>query len=431
MPKVKGTPNVKFNLFDKRAAETYIHLFFHYSQGRLKMATGHKVRTAFWDWEKQRAKLDRRYPEHSDINNDLDKLTHHVKEAYRENGIGQISPEALKDEVEYRMEWKPRPIDPRLNATLLDYAKKYCDQREAQPNANKGTIKTLRKIQHMLEAYAAERGRKLRFNEITLDFFHDFKAWMFAAPRSYNSNYVGKVFGFVRSFMNAAKYEGLHTNEVFHLFKVDAEEVTKIALSFAELEHLYHMDLSENKRLEKVRDLFLVGAYTGLRFSDFSRISPEHIIERAGKTWVKILTMKTAKTVTIPMFPILGAILEKYNFKVPTISGQKLNDYLKELGRLAGFTQKIMVVDSRGGTPKEVEQERWELLSSHVARRSFATNFIKHGIPAVDIMPITGHTSEAQFKKYIAIDADTRADMFAKRAAEIPMLKEPKLKVVS
>ena len=134
--------------------------------------------------------------------------------------------------------------------------------------------------------------------------------------------------------MRDAKRRGFHSNDAFETFKIAKEKTTKIALSFGELEKLFSLDLSGNQRLERVRDLFLIGAFSGLRFSDFSRLRPEHIAKVEGEKMIAITTQKTGEQVFIPLFPILEILLEKYDFAVPTISGQKMNDYLKELGQV-------------------------------------------------------------------------------------------------
>jgi len=158
-----------------------------------------------------------------------------------------------------------------------------------------------------------------------------------------------------------------------------------------------------------VRDLFLIGCYSGLRFSDFSRLSPEHIKAVDGGKMIEIDTQKTGEKVFIPLFPILETLLQKYAFVVPKISGQKMNDYLKELGQLAGMDGRLLVRNSAGGNRREMEVAKWEKLTTHVARRSFATNAYKATVPVKYIMAVTGHKTEKEFYKYIRLRADEHA----------------------
>jgi integrase len=267
----------------------------------------------------------------------------------------------------------------------------------------------------LLKTYASERKGNLEYDDINLVFFNDFKSWLFAPPRLHSINYAAKVMAVVRQFMRAAQDEKLHSNTTYQdkKFKIGKIKTSKIVLSFEELEALYRLDLSNNTRLERVRDLFLIGAYTGLRFSDFTRIEPEHIEQAEGQSIINITTLKTGAMVSIPLFPIPLALLQKYNFSAPTISNQKMNDYLKELGKMAGMTGKLILTGSKGGKREDTTLEKWEKLTTHVARRSFATNFYRAGIPVIVLMQITGHTTEQQFMQYIAIKGKDNALHFA------------------
>lgn len=429
MPKVKGTPAVRFILQSTKEPKTpsYVFLYFYYKDKRLKYSTGEKVCPEAWS--KGRAVVNRKYPENLDVNLRLNRLEELTITIYRETE-GQIEPDAFRRELDYRMGYAVRPGNEKKKIpSLLEFIEIALAERAKQPYANRRTLTSVARIQKHLTTYAKEKGCLLHFEEITQAFFHDFKAWLFATPRSLQTNYVHKLFSTLKMFMRDAKRRGYHTNDIFEVFSIKKEKTTKIVLSFDELETLYRIDLSQNPRLEKVRDLFLIGAYSGLRFSDFSRLRPEHIQTIEGQKMISITTQKTGEEVFIPLFAILDALLQKYAFAVPRISGQKMNDYLKELGQIAGFDEKILVTNTAGGKRQENEMERWQKLTTHVARRSFATNFYRAGLPAFKIMKITGHQTEQAFRQYICIDAKMAAMDFAKEAARV--MKQPGLKVAT
>ena len=161
-----------------------------------------------------------------------------------------------------------------------------------------------------------------------------------------------------------------------------------IYLKEDELQRLYDLDLSANKRLESVRDLFLIGAYTGLRFSDFTRLKPENITN-GGRT-LAIETQKVKGTPVIPLNPNARAIFNKYGCLLPrAISNQKFNEYLKEVAQLVEFTEKVQTTRTQGGKRTTTTSEKWQLVRSHTARRSFATNAILAGLAPGDVMKIT------------------------------------------
>ena len=110
MPKINGTPKVRFNLLDRKAAETYVFAFFHYRGGqRLKYSAGEKVRPIFWDDDHQRLRLDKRHPEHSDINITLNNLEITILQVFRDFNKGEISPADFRKELDYRLGYVPRP----------------------------------------------------------------------------------------------------------------------------------------------------------------------------------------------------------------------------------------------------------------------------------------------------------------------------------
>ena len=163
---------------------------------------------------------------------------------------------------------------------------------------------------------------------------------------------------------------------------------------------LYRHNFKANKKLEQVRDLFVFGAFVGLRFSDYSDIKPEHIIKVDGDTFIKMHTKKTGEIVVIPCNPIVLEIFNKYNHNpnsLPkSLSNQKFNDYIKDACKAAEFTDK-------GRLQSRPDLELWQCVSSHTARRSLATNLYLDQYPVHEIMKMTGHKTEKSFLMYIKV----------------------------
>jgi integrase len=163
-----------------------------------------------------------------------------------------------------------------------------------------------------------------------------------------------------------------------------------------------------------------VGAWTGLRFGDFTTIRPEQI---AGDR-IRIRTKKTGEAVTIPLHPFVRAILEKYGNALPrAISNQKMNAYLREFaGMVPCLQQRASVSSTVGGVRRYVTKAKAELITTHTARRSFATNFYRIGVPTRSIMAITGHRTEQAFRLYIRLNADEHADILQGYMDKFPPL---------
>lgn len=163
------------------------------------------------------------------------------------------------------------------------------------------------------------------------------------------------------------------------------------------------------------RDLFIVGCYTGLRFSDFSQLKKENI--RNGM--ISLRTQKTGELVAIPVHPVIEDIITKYKRQYssglpPTIDNYLMNRYLKIIGERAGFTEFHTIKKTRGGKKVEDTFKKFELMTTHTARRSFATNLFLQEFPAISIMKITGHRSEKNFMNYIKMTPHQNAEKLRK-----------------
>jgi len=423
MPKVIGTPKPRFNLTYKKRKHSTIVCIFRYKRNRktatLKYSPGEKVEVKYWDVEAGRAKFNRKYQdEYVELNRRLNEVENLIIDIWKQYKNNPLSPSEFRDELDYRRGIKERPKnDGPETPPLLAFLDEYLKEREEAKDYKQGTWKILQTWANHLQEYAQEEAPGLDYSAIDWNFFHSFKNWLYSEPRSHSQNYAAKGIDVIKQFMAEAERRRYHSNQTYQEFKIAKEKTVKFALTFEELETLYNLELSENERLEKVRDLFLIGAYTGLRFSDFTSVRPEHISEEDGQHFLTVTTKKTGQNVTIPLFPEAEALLRKYDFQTPKISNQKANDYLKELGKLAGLDTPLAIVRTVGGKRQETIKLQWEKLTTHVARRSFATNFYLLGIPALMLMKITGHTTETQFMNYIAVDGKRNARELAKEVA--------------
>ncbi|WP_336516025.1 site-specific integrase [Pollutibacter soli] len=260
------------------------------------------------------------------------------------------------------------------------------------------TVRTYKTTLGHLKAFAAAKKYPINFESINLDFYHKFTKYL--EGQGLNKNSIGKNIKNVKTFMNKSFNLGLtknqeHKKEDFHVFNEPADS---IYLTESDIEKLYKFDFSNNKRLEQVRDLFVFGCYVGMRFSDFSEIKKENVFKHKGRDFLQVRTQKTGELVTVPCHKIVLEIFKKYernpNRLPKSVSNQKFNDYIKEACRLAGLTDKGRVENSP-------EIELWEKVSSHTARRSFATNTYLKGVSSYTIMRITGHKTEKSFLRYI------------------------------
>lgn len=408
-------PNVNFYLKEPDAnAETLVSLHFAFNKKRLVYSTGFKILPRFWNKDKQRAVASKQFPQYPELNAYLERLSHETLNLYRrflnEGKIPSVA--QLKDELDLFTHRKAAAGE----TSLFGFIEQFISERESLPAFSSGIIFTYSRTYKHLRAFSKKRRRELDFQDIDLEFFNDFQKYLYAPPVSYSQNTAHKVIKTLKTIMNQATERGLNKNLAFksRYFSIQQKDVDSIYLTTAELTRLYSIRLENLPRLEKVRDLFLIGAFTGLRFSDFTNIKPENIRTIDGVKVIQITTIKTGEPVTVPVHPVVDDIFKKHGGKPPKpLSNQKMNDYLKELAQLAGFDEPVILSKDKGGKRFDKQVSKWELVTTHTARRSFATNAFKEGVPAISLMKITGHRTETAFMKYIKISKEENAVLIA------------------
>jgi integrase len=391
----------------------FIQLSFRYGipSKRLKYNIGKGIDIKQWDATKQRAKVTRTTPQLSSLNTDLNKLEHDVLKIFNTYEINEqsLSIDQFKKELDIALGKTERQFkDTSFFAFIEDFIK---NRKESLTFAKESIAKYNQVYKH-LKNYAKAKRKKVDFENINLDFFDDFTKYLYS--KQYAQNNCQKIITTIKTILNDATERGFNKNYAFKSkkFTISQEDVNNIYLSESELENMYRLDLSNNTRLERVRDLFIIGSYTGLRFSDLSTFNSDNIVKRGDNELLIIKTQKTGKDVAIPLHPFVKEILVKYEGTPPrALTNQKMNDYLKEVAQLAELKETVFKSITKGGKRIEVRHEKWELVTTHTARRSFATNAFKRGIPSISIMRITGHSTEKAFMKYIKIDNEENAIM--------------------
>jgi len=298
---------------------------------------------------------------------------------------------------------KNEKLIPKKN--LLEFIEELINSSTKSPNTIKNYKQTLTK----LIEYKSLSKTELTFENIDLTFYENFMKYCF--KKNFSTNTIGGLIKNIKVFMNEAFDRKLTTNTEYknRKFKTLDEDTDNIYLSIKEIEKLYRLDLSKNTRLDKVRDMFIISCYTGLRYSDLIQLNNDNLI--SNKTIIKIRTEKTREPVEIPLHPYIRNILLKHN-GIPdyNISNQKMNEYLKELGEIAELDNKVIISATKGGQKQNNRYKKYEMITVHTARRSFATNAFVMNIPSISIMKITGHKTEKSFLKYIKISQSENAN---------------------
>ena len=286
----------------------------------------------------------------------------------------------------------PSKEDKSVDNLFLTYFYKWASLETTKSRYNRFKIYT----HNLLSEYFGKK--QPTFNDINYTFCEDFIEWMSA--RGLCANTRGSHVKFVKAAMNEAYKNKLHTNEDFRSFRKEVEQVDAVYLTNDEVTKVAQLPLCGSYAI--ARDLFILGCHTGMRFSDYSRLSMNDISDGV----IHFITQKCKAPVDIPAHPRVLEILKRYGGTAPKISGQKFNAYIKIVCKEAGINESMLVRKSG----KHIRCEKWELVSSHTARRTGLTNMYKAGIPIYRCMMISGHKTEAVFMTYLRITQQENAE---------------------
>jgi integrase len=262
-------------------------------------------------------------------------------------------------------------------------------------------------------------------SDIDVDFYNEFRDY--GLENEYSLCTINKYFSAIKTMCNYAyAHHGIQLSHRYSLIKMKANRMPVVYLTMDELKLIGNLESRQlGSRLDNVRDWLLISCLTGQRISDFMKFSTDNIREVDGIKLMDIFQEKGKKSVTIPILDQVIEIMKKHNGGFPKqLSDQKYNDYVKEVVKLAGIDEVIY-----GGVIKVIPVKRkrkvmgdypkYELISSHVGRRSFATNFYGR-MKTPLIMNITGHVKESTFLSYIG---KTSKDTAIEAAREFKKLK--------
>ena len=224
----------------------------------------------------------------------------------------------------------------------------------------------------------------------------------------YAVNYQGSVISRLKSVMSEGYKLKYHTNADYHQFTRRSEQPDTIYLTKKELDALWELELKDPME-QRVRDLFLIGCYTAMRFSDYSRITMENI--KGG--YIYSTQKKTAGSVIVPASPRVLAILKRNGGAAPAVNQIVFNREIKTVCCRAKINEKVEVTKSKGDRHVTELQPKYKLVSSHTARRTGCTLMYQSGVPASRVMLISGHKSESAFMRYIRTGKEENARAMA------------------
>lgn len=388
--------NISYYIKPNSKGRTMVYATITFKSERIRLSTGINISVSSWDKRRQRIKASEL--SHEKLNQRLDVISSMLTQVYNDMQAESyiVRAEKYKERCISAIQEKQRGD----GGLVAQYYYKWATTDTLKKKSTRQNITSY----NLFREYA---GSFKTFEQIDYLFISNFIEWL--TSRGYATNYIGSQLKNLKAVMNKAYKEGLHNNKDYQHFEKMSEKVLSIYLNEKDIEKLINVELS--KEDNPYRDMFMIGYYTAMRFSDYSRLSLSDI--RDGMI-NKFKTQKTGAEVTIPAHPRLVEILNRYDGSSPRINHITFNKRIKEICRLAKIDDLVKRSVTKGGVRQTTQYEKWELVSSHTARRSGATNMYKCGIPPHDIMMITGHTTEKMLMKYICITDEENAQRLAK-----------------
>jgi len=274
---------------------------------------------------------------------------------------------------------------------------------------SRGMIRIYNVVKERLLAFQKYRKKSITFDSFDFNFYEDLVNYLTyehtqrgrkVVLRGLKRNSVGTTIKQLRIFLRDRTRRKIIPAIDLTDFNILDEEADAIYLTVAGIRALYQVDLSSHPGWRRFRDMFVLGCFTGLRFSDYSGIKPEDI--RKGMLYKK--QSKSDHWVVIPLRAEAHDILiNRFNKQVPKTTYEELNRHIKKFGLLAGINTPIKASHKKGNQDIVTTKPKYAWITSRTCRRSFCTNEFLAGTPPELIMKISGHKSLKDFYKYIRI----------------------------
>ena len=391
--------NVRYNLLKKKNT-SYILLCISYDGKRLQTSINEKIDSNKWSKLKQRVKIS--CTEAFNINSYLDKIEAIAKKIYYKCKMEGYSP--TKDGLKVMIFSKLNGSNKKLS--FYEFVEEFTEL--SKNTKKKETIDDYNYTIKSLKEFEKYKRRRIDWDTLDMKFYDAYMDYQYNVKGN-SQNLFGKRIKHIKTFLNAAYESGNNKHLMYKGFKRLQFDTDTIYLNEQEIDKMYILDLSKNKRLERIRDLFIVECLTGVRYGDLMKITKEYIF----KDSIKIKVSKTGQVLHTLLLPTTKKILKKYNFILPKISNSNYNKYIKEVGEIACINQTLTQESYRSGKAVSFKRKKYQLITTHTARRSFATNMYKRKYSPVQIMSITGHKKESTFLKYIRITNEESVRMIS------------------
>ena len=317
----------------------------------------------------------------------------HIRMEEKE-GEGVYSKEGIEAAIDYAINGKVEAkVEKPTTPTFYQYFEEFANRDTPQKRQRRNSLKLIRDC--MGDAYD--------WKDIDTAFY--FRLVQKLKDKDYSVNYIGSVIKKLKTVMSEGYKLKYHANEDYHQFKSPMEQASTVWLTPKEVERILALQLADETE-RKVQDLFTLGYFTAMRYSDYSRLTLDNI--KDGKIY--LAQRKTAGTVVIPASPKVVAVLKRNGGGAPRLTQEEFNRTIKVLAMKAKVDEKVLVVRSKGNGHTEEFVEKWTQIASHSCRRSAITALHLSGVPLHQLQLISGHRDLQSLQRYLRMTKEENAE---------------------
>ena len=280
-----------------------------------------------------------------------------------------------------------------ISDDVIELYSKFLKEKKEQGTVTARTLQKYNVVFSKYKSFCNKQSKSHKIKDLDDDFYVAFLAYLRHKDKL-NNNTLSRYLTFFKTFVIWCNRKGFDVNNDYTNVSVKKYQSDDVALNSKEVEILENADLNGSD--EKARDLFLIGVYSGQRFSDYSvferaDIQGEFIIKRSEKTESHSI---------IPLHDKLKNLLHKYDWRLPKISSQKFNVRIQSVCKDLGFDNEIKKTTYRGSQKTIELLPLWKMVASHTARRTYITLMAEKGLADHFIMAVTGIKDVKTLSKY-------------------------------
>jgi len=382
---------MKFYLHTPNDSSSLVYITVSYNYLRSRLSTSISVNPKYWDKKNQR--VTRSQYGFIIINNEINRIRYEVSDYITQLKITKSKLDLQTFEGKIRKILNPNKVSE--NNRFFEKFEQWVKYRLDNKQINKRTFDNYTYIIRLLKQFQLTNNKQIKFESINQQLLEEFATFLYKEKKTSN-NTIQSLIKLIKAYLNAmADIVGIDF-QFKPLKMLKKYDTPSVVLTEGEIERLREVELSGIEDI--VRKLFLIQIYILVRYSDLQKIEPYHFNKE--RATVKIVQQKTRSEVEAPISEKIKGFLEEWNYTLPKISHKTYNQYLKIVCKKSGIDTQIEQIRFRGIERITEVHQKYELISSHTARRTGITLLVDK-IPMEHVRKISGHRSISSLMKYV------------------------------